>query len=150
MIVTYWLFAMFQFEELCGRKIQESDDNTDDSEWEEAENLKFVIKRRYTSLFVKDKDFLYNEISLFSWMLPFAKVFSRENEDNFRLAKVFSAKFVPEIVIRESFCQKISRFFASRKFLPAKVTACESYCPRKFLPAKVSARESIYYSYYVL
>ena len=28
-----------QFEELCGRKIQESDDDTDDSEWEEAENL---------------------------------------------------------------------------------------------------------------
>ena len=28
-----------QFEALCSRKIQESDDDTDDSEWEEAENL---------------------------------------------------------------------------------------------------------------
>ena len=28
-----------QFEALCGRKIQESDDDTDDSEWKEAENL---------------------------------------------------------------------------------------------------------------
>ena len=51
------------------------------------------------------------------------KLSSRENEDNCRLAKVFSAKFVPEIVIRESFCQKFRVFFASRKFLPAKVSA---------------------------
>ena len=63
-------------------------------------------------------------------MLPFAKVFSRENEDNYRLAKVFSAKFVPEIVIRESFCQKF------RVFLPR-----ESFCPRKFLPLKYSDLE---------
>ena len=56
-------------------------------------------------------------------MLPFAKVFSREIEDNCRLAKVFSAKFVSEIVKRESFCQKFHVFFASRKFLPAKVSA---------------------------
>ena len=59
-------------------------------------------------------------------MLPFAKVFSLENEDNCRLAKVFSAKFVPEFVIRESFCQKFRVFFASRKFLPAKVSALKA------------------------
>ena len=61
----------------------------------------------------------------FSWILSFAKVISRENEDNFRLAKVFSAKFVPKIVIRESFSQKFRVFFPR-----------ESFCPRKFLPLK--------------
>ena len=38
--------------------------------------------------------------------------------------KVFSAMFVPEIVIRETFCQKFRVFFCL-----AKVSARESFCP---------------------
>ena len=77
-------------------------------------------------------------------MLPFAKVFSRENEDNCRLAKVFSAKFVPEIVIRESFCQKFRVFFASRKFLPAKVSALKvhAFYKQKFIRLKSFFKET--------
>ena len=58
-----------------------------------------------------------------SWILPFAKVFSHENELYFHFAKAFSAKFVPKTVIRESFCQTVRVFFVTRKFLPANVSA---------------------------
>ena len=46
-------------------------------------------------------------------------------------AKVFYAKFVPKINIRESFCQKFRDFLNSRKFLPLKYI-----CNSKYLKAK--------------
>ena len=108
-----------QFKALSGRKIQESDDDTDDSEWEEAENLssKSHVDNVYF-LFIKDRDLLYDEITVIFLDLVISESFSRENEDNFRLAKVFSAKFVPKIVSRESFCQTFRFFFPREGFCP--------------------------------
>ena len=42
-------------------------------------------------------------------------------------AKVFYAKFVPKITIRESFCQKFRDFLVSWKFLPLKYTAASFF-----------------------
>ena len=60
-------------------------------------------------------------------------------------AKVFYAKFVPKITIRDSFCQKFRDFLISRKFLLAKVSA------PKVAPKRVNCISVIYdtflYSY---
>ena len=78
----------------------------------------FLFSDLYYYIFCYDKDLLHNSMKKNSWILPFAKVFSRENELFFLFAKVFSAKFVPKTVIRESFCQTVRVFFVTRKFLP--------------------------------
>ena len=36
--ITFSHYSSLHFELLCGSKIQDSDDDTDDSEWEEAES----------------------------------------------------------------------------------------------------------------
>ena len=51
--------------------------------------------------------------------------------------KVFYAKFVPKITIRESFCQKIRDFLISRKFLLVK-----------FLPLKYFSKRYVKYAKY--
>ena len=56
-------------------------------------------------------------------LLPFAKVFPLQMKCFLIFAKVFYAKFVPKITIRESFCQKFRDFLISRKFLLAKFSA---------------------------
>jgi len=65
---------------------------------------------------------MQTELNILLGFWPLVKVFSRENifsrenKPYFEFAKVFSAKSVPKIGKRESFCQKISRSFG-----PAKV-----------------------------
>ena len=55
------------------------------------------------------------------------KIFTLEMKCFLIFVKVFCAKFVPKITIRESFCQKFRDFLISRKFLLAKVSAPEVY-----------------------
>ena len=53
-----------EFELLCGSKIQNSDDDNDDSEWEEAESQTFffLFPDLYYYIFCYDKDLLHNSI----------------------------------------------------------------------------------------
>ena len=101
-------------------------------------------------------------------LLPFAKVFPLQIKCFLIFAKVFYAKFVPKVNIRESFCQKFRESFSSRKFLPLKYLqgnetpwglsfACCSKsckwnvspiprnltCPEKFLVARLKWRLSL-------
>ena len=83
----------------------------------------FLFSDLYYYIFCYDKDILHNSIKKHSWILPFAKVFPRENDFFFLFAKVFSVKFVPKTVIRESFCQTIRVFFVTQKFLPLSLVS---------------------------
>ena len=79
----------------------------------------------YYYIFCYDKELLHNSIKEKFLDLAIRESFSTQNF--FLFAKVFSAKFVPKIVIRESFCQTFRVFFVTRKFLPAKVSALKVY-----------------------
>ena len=62
MIVIFWQFAMSQ---CFGSKIQDSDDDTDNSEWEKVESQTIIFSCFQTCLFTVfcyDKDLLHNSI----------------------------------------------------------------------------------------
>ena len=79
----------------------------------------FLFSDLYCYIFCYDKDLLHNSIKKHSWILPFAKVFPRENEF-FPFRESFFCEICPKTVIRESFCQTFRVFFVTRKFLPLK------------------------------
>ena len=107
--------------------------------WKQALPSLFLLQVQF-----KDFDFvrLHASLVLFLVLVNFCvtqkencchscKLFPLQMKCFLIFAKVFYAKFVPKINIRESFCQKFRDFLNSRKFLPLKYI-----CNSKYLKAK--------------
>ena len=93
-----------------------------DSEWEEAE-LQYFMSRLYFFWYLQTSARQKKKKEK-KWNYCHSRKFFPLQMNCFLIfAKVFYAKFVTQITIRKSSCQKFYNFMISRKFLFAKVSA---------------------------